>query len=100
MERLLKLFAEVVTDEDSDFDNEGNRPEDILEENFSNNERFSEYQTESDGDSGNEEVNNLEWFSSTLAYSGRKQNLGRILAAWPGVARAILNNGIFPEGEK
>ncbi|GBN10436.1 hypothetical protein AVEN_190786-1 [Araneus ventricosus] len=78
MELLLKLFAEVVTDEDSDFNNEGNRPGDILEEKFSNNESFSEYETESDGDSGNEEVNNLEWFSSKLAYRGGKQNLVRI----------------------
>ncbi|GBN89501.1 hypothetical protein AVEN_64715-1 [Araneus ventricosus] len=80
MERLRKLFAEVEIDEDSDFDNEGNRPEDILEENFSNHESFSEYdtETEEDGDSGNEEVNNSEWFSSKLAYSGGKQNLGKI----------------------
>ncbi|GBM24725.1 hypothetical protein AVEN_141800-1 [Araneus ventricosus] len=65
IERLRKLFAEVETEGDSDFDNEDNGPEDILEENFSNHESFSEYDKESeeDGDSGNEEVNNSEWFS-------------------------------------
>ncbi|GBM25647.1 hypothetical protein AVEN_82763-1 [Araneus ventricosus] len=58
MERLRKLFAEVETDDDSDFDNEDNGSEDILAENFSNHESFREYDTESeeDGDSGNEEV--------------------------------------------
>ncbi|GBM00247.1 hypothetical protein AVEN_32601-1 [Araneus ventricosus] len=52
MERLRKLFAEIETDEDSDFDNE---PEDILGENFSDHESFREYDTESeeDGDYGN-----------------------------------------------
>ncbi|GBL99278.1 hypothetical protein AVEN_129041-1, partial [Araneus ventricosus] len=46
-------FAEIETDEDSDFDN---GPEDILEENFSDHESFSEHDTKSeeDGDSGNE----------------------------------------------
>ncbi|GBO17611.1 hypothetical protein AVEN_36247-1 [Araneus ventricosus] len=47
MERLGKLFAEVETDEDPDFDDEDNRSEDILGENFSNHESFSEYDTES-----------------------------------------------------
>ncbi|GBO11326.1 hypothetical protein AVEN_153766-1 [Araneus ventricosus] len=77
MERLGKLFAEVETDEDPDFDSEDNRPEDILGEIFSNHESFSEYDKESeeDGDSGNEEVNNSEWFSSKLAYSGEKPDL-------------------------
>ncbi|GBL99443.1 hypothetical protein AVEN_245099-1 [Araneus ventricosus] len=66
MERLRKLFAGVETDEDSDFDNENNGPEDNLEENFSNHGSLSEHDTESeeDGDSGNEEVNNSEWFST------------------------------------
>ncbi|GBO09980.1 hypothetical protein AVEN_205049-1, partial [Araneus ventricosus] len=48
VERLRKLFAELETDEDSDFGNEGNRPEDILEESFSNHESFSEYDTVSE----------------------------------------------------
>ncbi|GBN37785.1 hypothetical protein AVEN_260016-1 [Araneus ventricosus] len=80
MERLRKLFAEVETDEYSDFDNKDNRPEDILEENFSNHESSREYDTESekDGDSGNDEVNNSKWFSSKLAYTGGKQNVVRI----------------------
>ncbi|GBO07252.1 hypothetical protein AVEN_174913-1 [Araneus ventricosus] len=58
MERLRKLFAELETDEDSDFDNENNRPEDISEESFSNHESFSSYDTVSkeDGDYGNEEL--------------------------------------------
>ncbi|GBO07422.1 hypothetical protein AVEN_20858-1 [Araneus ventricosus] len=80
-ERLRKLFAELETDEDSDFDNKGNRPDDILEEKFSNHESFSEYDTESeeDGDSGHGEVNNSEWFASKLAYKEEKQNLGTII---------------------
>ncbi|GBM91231.1 hypothetical protein AVEN_274048-1 [Araneus ventricosus] len=66
MERLRKLLAEVETDEDPDFDNEGNGPEDGLEENFSDQKSFGEHDTESEvgGHSGNEEVNNLELFSS------------------------------------
>ncbi|GBM49549.1 hypothetical protein AVEN_15710-1 [Araneus ventricosus] len=66
MERLRKIIAEIETAEDSDFDNEDNGPEDILEENFSDRASFSEHDTESeeDGDSGNEEVNNSECFSS------------------------------------
>ncbi|GBN03860.1 hypothetical protein AVEN_72603-1 [Araneus ventricosus] len=55
----------LETDEDSDVDHEGNGPEDVLEENFSDHESFSEHDTKSeeDGDFGNEEVNNSEWFS-------------------------------------
>ncbi|GBN44601.1 hypothetical protein AVEN_138192-1 [Araneus ventricosus] len=66
MQRLHKFLAEVETDEDLDFDNEDNRSEDISEENFSDHESFSEHDIESeqDGGSGNEEVNNSEWFSS------------------------------------
>ncbi|GBN55748.1 hypothetical protein AVEN_26655-1 [Araneus ventricosus] len=57
MKRLRKLLAEVDTDEDPDFDNEGNGPEDVLEETFSDHESFCEHDTESeeDGDYGNEE---------------------------------------------
>ncbi|GBO25096.1 hypothetical protein AVEN_108916-1 [Araneus ventricosus] len=57
MQRLRKLLDEVESDEDSDFDNEDNGPEDILEENFSDHESFSEHVTESeeDGYSGNKE---------------------------------------------
>ncbi|GBN45934.1 hypothetical protein AVEN_106789-1 [Araneus ventricosus] len=53
----------------------------FLEEHFTNHEIFREYDTESEevGDSGNEEVNNSEWFSPKLAFCGGKQNLGRIL---------------------
>ncbi|GBM93654.1 hypothetical protein AVEN_210278-1 [Araneus ventricosus] len=46
MERLRKLLAEIETDEDSDFDNEDNGHEDILEENFSDHESFSEHDRE------------------------------------------------------
>ncbi|GBL73627.1 hypothetical protein AVEN_230633-1 [Araneus ventricosus] len=55
MECLRKFLAEVETDEDSDSDIEGNGHEDVLEENFSDHESFSEHYTESeeDGDSGN-----------------------------------------------
>ncbi|GBL72077.1 hypothetical protein AVEN_115089-1 [Araneus ventricosus] len=61
MECLLKLLAEVETDEDSDFDNEDNEPEDDLEENFSDHEIFSEHDTESesDGDSLNEKITDI-----------------------------------------
>ncbi|GBN52884.1 hypothetical protein AVEN_193605-1 [Araneus ventricosus] len=64
MEFLRKLVAEVESDEDSDSDNEDNGSEKILEENFSDHESFCKHDTESDEDSGNEELNNLEWFSS------------------------------------
>ncbi|GBM82768.1 hypothetical protein AVEN_259905-1 [Araneus ventricosus] len=80
MERLRKLLTEVESEEDTDFDNEDNRPEDVLEENFSDHESFSEHDTEleEDGDSGNEY--NVTWngFHQKMAYSGGKQNLGRI----------------------
>ncbi|GBM73827.1 hypothetical protein AVEN_75254-1 [Araneus ventricosus] len=69
---LRKLLAEVETDEDSNLDNEDIRPEDILEENFSDHESFSAHDTEEDGDSGNEEVNNSEWFSSKDGVEWRK----------------------------
>ncbi|GBL92488.1 hypothetical protein AVEN_174755-1 [Araneus ventricosus] len=77
MERLRQLLFEVETDEDPDFDNEDNGPEDVLEENFSDHESFSEHDTESEenGDSGNDQVNNLELFHQKMAYSRGKQNL-------------------------
>ncbi|GBM00553.1 hypothetical protein AVEN_272082-1 [Araneus ventricosus] len=66
MKRLRKLLAEVETYEDPDFDNEDNGREDVLEEIFSDHESFIDHdkKSEEDGDSGNEDVNNLEWFSS------------------------------------
>ncbi|GBM62211.1 hypothetical protein AVEN_267879-1 [Araneus ventricosus] len=65
MKRLRKFLAEVETDEDIDFDNEDNGPEDVLEDIFSDHESFCEHDTESEdnGCSGNEDVNNLEFFS-------------------------------------
>ncbi|GBO08421.1 hypothetical protein AVEN_140871-1 [Araneus ventricosus] len=66
MKSLRKLLAEVETDDDSDFDDEDKGSEDVLGENFSDDESFGEHDTESedDGDSGSEEVINSEWFSS------------------------------------
>ncbi|GBN57138.1 hypothetical protein AVEN_182160-1 [Araneus ventricosus] len=71
IELLRKLLAEVETVGDSDF---GNEPEDVLEENFSDHELSSEHDTESekDGDSGNEEMNNSEWFTSNDGAQRRK----------------------------
>ncbi|GBM76130.1 hypothetical protein AVEN_98062-1, partial [Araneus ventricosus] len=62
IERLCKLLAEVETDKVPDFDNENNGPEDVLKENFSDHESFSEHDKESEegGYSGNEEVDNSE----------------------------------------
>ncbi|GBN53570.1 hypothetical protein AVEN_50044-1 [Araneus ventricosus] len=80
---FTNLLAEVETDEDpdmtmktmdlrmsfpnrnADFGNEDNGPEDVLEEISSDHESFYEHDTESEegGDSGNEDVNNLELFS-------------------------------------
>ncbi|GBO38640.1 hypothetical protein AVEN_213105-1, partial [Araneus ventricosus] len=53
-------------------DNQDNGPVDVLEENFSDHEI---YDTESgkDGDSGNEEVNNSEWFTSKDGVQWRKR---------------------------
>ncbi|GBN07238.1 hypothetical protein AVEN_62712-1 [Araneus ventricosus] len=48
LESLRKLLTEVETYEDSDFDTEDNGPGDVLEENFSDHENFSEYDTESE----------------------------------------------------
>ncbi|GBM40528.1 hypothetical protein AVEN_128325-1 [Araneus ventricosus] len=43
LECLRKLLAEVEADDDSDFYNEDNEPGDVLEENFSDDENFSEH---------------------------------------------------------
>ncbi|GBN87574.1 hypothetical protein AVEN_154056-1 [Araneus ventricosus] len=63
---MTLLLAEVETDQDPVFDNEDNGPEDVLEEIFSDHKSFSKHDTESeeDGDSGNEDMNILEWVSS------------------------------------
>ncbi|GBN39067.1 hypothetical protein AVEN_106612-1 [Araneus ventricosus] len=80
MERLRKLLAEVETDEDPYFDHEDNGPEDVLEEIFSEHERFCEHDTQSeeDEDSGNEDVNKLNFFYIKRALDGEKQNVGKI----------------------
>ncbi|GBM66923.1 hypothetical protein AVEN_199899-1 [Araneus ventricosus] len=79
IEILHKLLAEVETHEDSDLDLEHNGPEDVLKDNFSDHERFSEYDTESEEvkDYGNEEVNNSEWFSSEDGVQCRKTKFRR-----------------------
>ncbi|GBM43697.1 hypothetical protein AVEN_26563-1 [Araneus ventricosus] len=66
MEHLPKVIAEIQTDEEPEFDNEDNGPGDVSEENFLDHESFREQDTESeeDGDSGNKDANNSEWFSS------------------------------------
>ncbi|GBM93197.1 hypothetical protein AVEN_93753-1 [Araneus ventricosus] len=71
MEHLRKFLAEVETDENPDFDN---GPEDVLEEIFSDHESFYEHDMESeeDGDSENEDANNLELFSSKEGTEWRK----------------------------
>ncbi|GBL75691.1 hypothetical protein AVEN_154999-1 [Araneus ventricosus] len=73
MERLLKLLAEVETDEDPDLDKEDNGPDNILKHIFSDHESLCEHDTESqeDRDSGN-------CVHQKRALSGEKQNLGRI----------------------
>ncbi|GBO11388.1 hypothetical protein AVEN_119189-1 [Araneus ventricosus] len=77
IELLRKLLAEVETDEDSDFDKEDNGPEEVLEENFSDHEIFSEHATKSEkgGDSENEEVNNSKWFASNCGVQNRTPSL-------------------------
>ncbi|GBO18032.1 hypothetical protein AVEN_13095-1 [Araneus ventricosus] len=83
MQRLVKLLAEVETDEDPDFDNEDPgldnediRPGDDLEEILSDHESFCEFDTESeeDGDSGNEDANNLNFFLQIRPLSGEETN--------------------------
>ncbi|GBM27275.1 hypothetical protein AVEN_208436-1 [Araneus ventricosus] len=62
----LRLCMRLPSHESiSRLESKDNGPEDDLEEIFSDHESFSERDTESeeDGDSGNEDVNNLEWFS-------------------------------------
>ncbi|GBM16575.1 hypothetical protein AVEN_223505-1 [Araneus ventricosus] len=61
-EHLRKILAEVEADENPVFYNDDNGPEDVLEEVFSDRESFCEHDTESedDGYSGTEDVNNLE----------------------------------------
>ncbi|GBO37880.1 hypothetical protein AVEN_40204-1 [Araneus ventricosus] len=74
MGRIHELPTDDETDEDSDFDKEQNRTEGVLEEIFSDLESFNEHDTESenDGDFGNEEVNNSEWFPSEDGVLWRK----------------------------
>ncbi|GBN19659.1 hypothetical protein AVEN_48051-1 [Araneus ventricosus] len=98
MERLRKQLAEVETDEDPDLDNADNGTEDVLEVIFSDSESFYEHDTESeeDGDSGNEDVNNLELFSSKERIEWRKtkfrqnilcHNIGSLLPGTKGPAK-------------
>ncbi|GBM94760.1 hypothetical protein AVEN_14297-1 [Araneus ventricosus] len=49
---------------------------------FSDHDSFSEHDTESEaqGDSGNEEMDNSSGFHRKMGYSGGEQNLGRVLA--------------------
>ncbi|GBL85744.1 hypothetical protein AVEN_193189-1 [Araneus ventricosus] len=62
---IRKLLTEVETGEDPDFDNEDNGPEDVLEDIFQILKvSVNIAESEEDGDSGNEDVNNLELFSS------------------------------------
>ncbi|GBL89887.1 hypothetical protein AVEN_241292-1 [Araneus ventricosus] len=79
MERFRKLLAEVETDEDPDFENGDNEPEDVLAEIFSDHESFYEHdkELEEDGDSINEDVNNLELFSSKEGIEWRKTKFGQ-----------------------
>ncbi|GBO28231.1 hypothetical protein AVEN_152671-1 [Araneus ventricosus] len=72
MERFRKLLAEVETDEDPDFYDEENGPEDVLEDIFSDHECFCKQvkESEEDGNSRNEDENNLEQQNRTL--SGEK----------------------------
>ncbi|GBN66133.1 hypothetical protein AVEN_215814-1 [Araneus ventricosus] len=68
------LARSFETDEDPDFENEDNRPGDVLEEIFSDHESFCEHDTESEegGDPGNEDAINSEWFSSKDGPQRRK----------------------------
>ncbi|GBN97408.1 hypothetical protein AVEN_219436-1 [Araneus ventricosus] len=61
-------------------DNENIGPENVLEEIFSDHESFCQHDTESEeeGDSRNDDVNNLELFSSKEGTEWRKK-LGKIL---------------------
>ncbi|GBM94822.1 hypothetical protein AVEN_26533-1 [Araneus ventricosus] len=98
MERLRKFLAEVETDEDPDFDNEANGPEDVLDDIFSDHESFCEHDTESE--SGNEEANNLELFSSKGGIEWRKtkfrqnirfQNIVSLLPGEKGPAKDVTS---------
>ncbi|GBO29041.1 hypothetical protein AVEN_174497-1 [Araneus ventricosus] len=73
-DKMKKINGDFTTDEDPDIGNEDNGPEDISEEIFSDHESFREHDTESeeDGDSRNEDVNNLELFSSKEGTEWRK----------------------------
>ncbi|GBM41490.1 hypothetical protein AVEN_229119-1 [Araneus ventricosus] len=84
MECLRKLLAE--TDEDPDLDNEDNGPEDTLEEIFPHHESFGEHDTESesDGDSANEDMNNLELFSSKVGTFRENIRCHTIVTRLPG----------------
>ncbi|GBN05062.1 hypothetical protein AVEN_117933-1 [Araneus ventricosus] len=93
MERFRKLLAEVETNEDRDFDNEDSVPEDFLEDIFSDHENFCEHDTgsEADGYYGNEDVNNLEMFSTKEGIEWRKTKFRKnilcnnIMARLPGI---------------
>ncbi|GBN19308.1 hypothetical protein AVEN_204869-1 [Araneus ventricosus] len=102
MERLRKLLAEGETDGDPDFDNADNGSEDVLQVFFAYHESFYEYDTESeeDGDSGNEDVNYLELFSSKERIKWRKtkfrqnilcHNIGSLLPGTKGPAKDVIS---------
>ncbi|GBM84092.1 hypothetical protein AVEN_40842-1 [Araneus ventricosus] len=92
MERLRKLLAEVENEEDPDFDN---GPEDVLEEIFPDHESFCEHDTESeeDGDSGNEDANNLELFSSKEGIEWRKTKFMQNIRCHNIVSRLPVTKG-------
>ncbi|GBO00298.1 hypothetical protein AVEN_141598-1 [Araneus ventricosus] len=96
MELLRKLLAEVETDEDPDFDNEDrDRPEDDLEEIFSDHESFCEHDTKSeeDRDSGNGDVNNLELFESKDGIEWRETKFRQNIRCHSVVSRLPATKG-------
>ncbi|GBM19508.1 hypothetical protein AVEN_107983-1 [Araneus ventricosus] len=84
MESLHTLLADVEADEDSTFKNEDNGSEDVLELNSSEHDTKSE----EDGDSGNEEMMYLEWFSSKDGVQWRNTKLVPVVII---LRRAYLN---------
>ncbi|GBN87606.1 hypothetical protein AVEN_79573-1 [Araneus ventricosus] len=92
MERIRKLLDEVETDEDSDFDNEDNGPQDVLEEISSDHESFCERDTDSeDGDSEFEDVNNLKLFPSKGGIEWRKTKCRNTAVGRRFITRANLH---------
>ncbi|GBM07039.1 hypothetical protein AVEN_63480-1 [Araneus ventricosus] len=83
MESLRKLLAEAGTDEDPDFHNEDNRPEDVLEEIFSDHEMIRNRKRT--------EILKIEWRKIKCRQNIRCHNIVSLLPGTKGPAKDVTS---------